>query len=108
MPTQTVTPATATTNALAAVTGGAAATGAGATPALRPWERPGTTTNGLASTSYGGYGGGYGAGSMYGRCAGEGNPLAWWGMATTWCSLSGWVARLVGRMATTWCSLLSA
>lgn len=60
----TVTPASATTSALAAVTN---TSGAVAPP--RPWEHP--TVAGMASTSYGaGYGataGGYG-GSMYSRC----------------------------------------
>lgn len=62
----TVTPASATTSALAAVTGGISGA---ATPAPRPWER---TAAGAPSTSYGtGYGGApaYGSGSMYSRCA---------------------------------------
>lgn len=64
-PASTVTPASATTSALAAVTGG---TGGIATPAPRPWER---TAAGAPSTSYGtGYGGAYGSGSMYSRCGG--------------------------------------
>ncbi|KAL4425790.1 hypothetical protein ABPG75_009806 [Micractinium tetrahymenae] len=55
-----VTPAAATTSALAAVTSGAA----GSTPPPRPWERQGATTSGVASTSYGS---GYGSGPVYSR-----------------------------------------
>ena len=53
-----MTPASATTSALAAVTNG------GSNTAPRPWERQGATTGGLASTSYGG---GYGS-TMHNRC----------------------------------------
>ncbi len=56
--TQTVTPAAATTSALAAL-------GTASSTPPRPWERPGGTANGMASTSYGGA---YGGTPMYSRC----------------------------------------
>ncbi|EFN57437.1 hypothetical protein CHLNCDRAFT_142910 [Chlorella variabilis] len=64
-PTQTVTPAAATTSALAAVTSGSGGGAAQAPP--RPWEHQGGAVTSAASTSYGaGYGSGYGT-SLYNR-----------------------------------------
>lgn len=65
-----MTPASATTAALASATQLAAGSGGAITPAAapgaRPWERAGTTVNGVASTSYG-TGTAYGSGSLYNR-----------------------------------------
>lgn len=66
-----MTPASATTAALASAT--QAATGGegtivpfgGSNPGMRPWERTGSTVNGLASTSYSGSA--YGSGLPYSR-----------------------------------------